>query len=78
MCRATILANDKISMSTYLNLITEWINEMRSICAIHEGTGKLVGIAVATVNSKADQSKASSRIRVSASNNSFITKTPQV
>lgn len=48
MCRSTQLFNDAASVKMYLNLILNKMSETSSLCAIQEGTGKLLKDWVST------------------------------
>lgn len=66
LCKLTDLADDVISVRAYTQIIASKMSEMRSVCAIEEGTRDLVGVLVASLEHFPEgQAQADSRMQVS-------------
>ncbi|XP_012270624.1 uncharacterized protein LOC105694489 [Orussus abietinus] len=63
MCKSTKLHTDITSVESYLHILVTKMADLKSVCAIREGTGELVGVAVASLNLKGDQQRTETRVR---------------
>lgn len=51
----TLLTRDTTSLKSYRQLLTKIVKEGYSLCALREGTGKLVGVAVGSIVLKTNE-----------------------
>ncbi|XP_069700390.1 uncharacterized protein [Periplaneta americana] len=64
LCRASELADDPVSVESFIEVVLIWMRDMISLAAIEEGTGKLVGLVLNRVNGLLDHTRSFSRIRM--------------
>lgn len=64
MCKAAFLLDDVESVKSYLDLIRIWMKDSTSIVALSAISGRVIGTAIARVNSALDMTNTYSRVQV--------------
>lgn len=65
MCKASFLLQDPPSVACYLHLAKIWMKETTSLAALSAASGRVVGVALTTINSQSEKTDTYARVQVS-------------